>query len=84
MGQCEGRTLSLEGIKAQLDDLMGKILTTVDASVVDPIQRKAVKDIMKHEFYRKMDWIYQLANINEEDLAPGNVYVVKIASKVSK
>jgi hypothetical protein len=30
--------------------LMGKILTVIDASVSDPVQRKAVKDIVKTEF----------------------------------
>jgi len=31
--------------------LMGEILTLIDASIVDPTQRKAIKDVIKDRFY---------------------------------
>lgn len=31
----------------QIQDLEGKILTFIDASVADPVQRKALKDLLR-------------------------------------
>lgn len=42
---------SLERVKNQANFLAGKVLTLVDAAVTDPIQRKAIKDRMKADFY---------------------------------
>jgi hypothetical protein len=34
--------------------LKGRILTIVDASITDPVQRKAVKDVIKDTFYGQL------------------------------
>lgn len=54
------RSLSVEGISVHLKSLLGDVLTIVDASMADPVQRKATKDIVKKAFYGKMDWIFTL------------------------
>jgi len=45
---------SVAGIEWRLSNLLGNILTTVDASITDPVQRKAIKDIMKRHTYAVM------------------------------
>lgn len=42
---------SVGGIQWRLNSLLGNVLTTIDASITDPIQRKAVKDIMKRHVW---------------------------------
>ena len=42
-----------QGFYNYRNDLLGKILTIVDGSFQDPEQRKAVKDLVKGEFYRE-------------------------------
>lgn len=37
-------------IQAELSKMLGKVLTTIDATFSDPTQRKAVKDIIKGHF----------------------------------
>ena len=46
---------SVKGIEWRMNNLLGHILTTIDASIVDPTQRKAVKDIIKNQTYRLME-----------------------------
>lgn len=45
---------SVGGIEWRLNNLLGNILTTVDAAITDPVQRKAIKDIMKRHTYAVM------------------------------
>lgn len=45
---------SVGGIEWRLNNLLGNILTTVDAAITDPVQRKAMKDIMKRHAYALM------------------------------
>lgn len=35
-----------------LNQLLGEVLTLIDASIIEPTQRKAVKDMIKEKFYR--------------------------------
>lgn len=35
---------------------LGRVLTIVDASIQDPEQRKAVKDLVKNAFYESEGW----------------------------
>ncbi len=42
--------ISYSGMEIHLKDLAGKVLTIVDASYSDQIQRKAIKDLVKKEF----------------------------------
>jgi len=57
-------TKGLDGseIAAQLNVLLGDVLTIVDASFQDSVQRKAVKDLVKGKFYARMDWIVRLTS----------------------
>lgn len=43
-----------------LNDLMGKVLTVIDASV-EGEKNKAMKDIIRNEFYSKHGWFAELA-----------------------
>ena len=56
------RTTSLGWITTQIRYLEGEILTLIDASYAEEAQRKAVKDLTKTAFRRKMDWIDELAS----------------------
>ena len=70
------KTLSTEGIATQLNILLGDILTIVDASFQDVVQRKAVKDLVKQKFYSRMDWIAQLSDPDMRPVIVGESHVV--------
>lgn len=70
-------TLPLNSINTQIGFLMGKVLTIIDASISEKQQNKAMKDLIKNEFYSKLDWIRQIStkdfspiscNINEDKI----------------
>jgi hypothetical protein len=42
-------------IRASLNHLLGDVLTVVDASIQDTIQRKAIKDLVKRKFWDAMN-----------------------------
>lgn len=52
--------LDYNSILSQVKFLEGKILTIIDASYSDPIQRKAVKDLLKSAFHQQITWIAAL------------------------
>ena len=57
----EEATLSLSGICSQINFLQGKILTIIDASISDKVQNKAIKDLIKTQFYEQMNWITKIS-----------------------
>jgi hypothetical protein len=46
-------SLSCFAVVTDLSHLLGKVLTLIDASVTDPRQNKALKDLIKTEFSTK-------------------------------
>ena len=48
---------SVNPVQAQIKSLSGAILTIIDATYVDPVQREAVKGLIKAEIRRKMDYV---------------------------
>lgn len=52
--------LGHDSISAQFKFLQGKVLTVIDASVSDPRQLKAIKDLVNTAFSNQMAWCYQL------------------------
>jgi len=51
----------------QLKHLMGEVLTTIEASIHNDKQCDAVKSIIKKDFGRKLDWIYENCACPEEE-----------------
>lgn len=56
---------SFEAVTAQMNFLQGNVLTIVDAAFTDPIQRKAVKDLVKAQFIRQINWIAEMTDLKE-------------------
>jgi hypothetical protein len=54
-------TLHYDGIEAQLMFLKGKVLTVIDAVLVEDKQCSATKDLIHQQFREQLDWIHQLA-----------------------
>jgi predicted kinase len=54
-------------VKGLIQDLQGKMLTLVDATVSDPIQRKASKDIARDHINTKLNWLFESAHFVEVD-----------------
>jgi hypothetical protein len=46
---------SVNPVQAQIKSLSGAILTIIDASIADPVQREATKNLIKAEIRRKID-----------------------------
>lgn len=53
------KLFTLSDFKASLNYLLGQVLTQVDSSVTDPIQRKAMKDRIKGDFFASKDSLVQ-------------------------
>lgn len=54
-------------ISKQLQYIMGEVLTTLEAVVPDDRQLKATKSIIKSQFSRKLDWVYEQCGSPEEE-----------------
>lgn len=72
---------SVQGIEWRLNNLLGNVLTTVDAAITDPVQRKAMKDIMKHHAYAVMTEVRNEA-YNPSKVCASAVNTVKEEEKV--
>lgn len=46
--------------RSQTDFLQGRVLTIIDASYTDPVQRKAVKDLVRQQFQEQTKWVYEI------------------------
>lgn len=57
----KANTFKPSAINQELSSLLGEILTIVDATLVDVVQNKAVKDIIKSRFSDKQNWINELS-----------------------
>lgn len=47
--------------------LMGEVLTVVDATIADPRQLKAAKDLIKKDFASKISWLYEQCGCPEDE-----------------
>jgi hypothetical protein len=46
--------------ESQTNFLQGRILTIIDASYSDVVQRKAVKDLVRQAFQNQTKWVYEI------------------------
>ena len=53
-------------VSFHIRNLMGEILTTLEASITDERQLNAAKSIVKNYFGRKLDWLYENAGVPED------------------
>lgn len=60
--------LKAEFVTQNLQHLEGKILTIIDASIAEPTQNKALKDLIRNEFSDKWSWIFRVASGAVENL----------------
>ena len=70
--------LSYKEITSQISFLEGKVLTIIDASYTDLVQRKAVKDLIRDKFSGQMNWIYELCGY------PGNGETNDMGNPISR
>lgn len=54
-------------VKGLIQDLQGKMMTLVEATVTDPTQRKAAKDIVRDHIHAKLNWLFESAHFVEVD-----------------
>lgn len=52
-------TYSESVLTAQLRFMLGRLLTIVDASISNPEQNKAIKDLITKEVWERRDWIVE-------------------------
>ena len=53
--------------------LIGKVLTQIDASIVDPVQRKALKDVLRQLLQAALEEIFMLSDGRKVDQAEESV-----------
>lgn len=68
LNRTEEKALHFDLVKWQLKHLMGEILTTVEASIPGDRQLSATKDIVRKDFGRKINWLFELCGM------PGDEY----------
>lgn len=54
-------------ISKQLQYVMGEVLTTLEAVIPDNRQLLATKSIIKSQFSRKLDWVYEQCGSPEDE-----------------
>ncbi len=59
-GNLPRNALKQELVTENLSSLLGEILTIIDAST-EGDKNKAIKDLMRQTFSKKMDWIFSLS-----------------------
>lgn len=65
-------------VKGTVKDLQGRMLTTVEAIVSDPEQRKAAKDVVRNIFHDRLNWIFESAHFVEVDTSlPHSIIPIK-------
>lgn len=66
MNQDDGeRVFRFDLVSRHLRWLQGEVLTVIDAAI-DGEKNKAIKDLIKDKFSSKIDWMYQLGGLVEE------------------
>ncbi len=70
--------LSYSAIAAQVKFIQGKVLTVVDASYGDAVQRKAIKDIINNYFSESLNWLYDLTHEGVETLGETKMVQVDV------
>jgi len=66
-GYCSEKALSYSFAMDILRKLIGRTLTTIDATIVDKVQNKAVKDIVRQSFGDEMEFIAKVV-YNQDEL----------------
>jgi len=65
-------------VKGIVQDLQGKMLTTVEALISDPEQRKASKDLVRDMFHTKLNWLFESAHFIDVDTSfPHSIIPIK-------
>ena len=65
-------------VKGIVQDLQGKMMTLVEATVSDQVQRKAAKDIVRDHMHAKLNWLFESAHFVEIDTDyPHNIIPIK-------
>lgn len=62
---CNQMKFSYYYVEAQIKNLTGKILTVVEASISDPEQRKALKDVMRNYLNSAIEEAYNDATVDK-------------------
>lgn len=63
------RWLFSRGYHYLLNKIIGRALTVIDASVADPVQRKAIKDVMRASFDQVQDNKIYVLDLVEKQIA---------------
>lgn len=81
--------LDFDSIQAQMSFLEGKVLTVLEASILDDRQLKAVKDLVKSTFREQISWIGQLCYpevgfVSTDELEASGVDVGKLEKEAEE
>lgn len=64
-----------DGLHAQFNFMLGRLKTIVDASIADPVQNKALKDLVAKEVWDRYNYILELAGVGGRILHDGTTQV---------
>ncbi len=68
VGLEEKNLFSFMFAKQNIQHLEGRMLSIIDAVIVDKQQRKSVKDLVRNEFSNKYDWLWEAAYMVNVDV----------------
>ncbi len=58
--ELQKKLVNMSDVNDVFNQVIGEVLTIVDASVVDKSQNKAMKDLIKHSIYDGLDTLHAL------------------------
>lgn len=67
--------LSKDGLHAQFNFMLGRLKTVLDATVSNPVQNKALKDLVSQEVWHRYNYILDVTGVGGRIISDGNVEI---------
>lgn len=67
--------ISRDGLHSQFNFMLGRIKTVLDASVVDSIQNKALKDLVSQEVWHRYNYLLEVTEVGGKIINDGTTEI---------
>ena len=67
--------LSQDSLHAQFNFLLGRLKTIVDATISEPVQNKALKDLIAQDVWHRYNYILEVTGVNGKIINDGQTEI---------
>lgn len=68
-------SLDKDALHAQFNFMLGRLKTVLDATVSNPVQNKALKDLVSQEVWHRYNYILDVTGVGGRIISDGNVEI---------